>query len=685
VTGRRLHRRLVILLSGFALLAFAAGAGVEPLSAGLAFLGLAVAFFWSPGPRTSERISRLWPPLAALLTLRIGLHVLLLEGDVVVPVVDLLLLLLVSEAIRPEETINEARLYALTLALLLAATAYRPGAVFGLAFAAYVVLAFITLPLGLIQRKAARFGAEAPGADRRLILTTGGLSLLTLVFAGLVFLTFPRVGRGASGRGETMATSIAGFSDQVSIGEVGARIYSNPQVVLRVEFPDGLPGNFLGLHWRGRSYDRFDGTRWTRSENVRPSRGADAWYRDNWPEGVTRQNIYAAPLSVRVLFGLGPVIGVRPESEIYPMYDYVGDWSYWGNGTPVYTAFSKASRPSVQELREAELGFMPDRERYLQLPRIPDRIGLLADSIVTAAGATTRYDQVAAVESWLQSRFAYTRELPRTAGEATLDHFLFERREGHCEYFSTAMVVMLRSLGIHARNVSGFLGGRWNEFGQYLAVTQNEAHSWVEVWFPEYGWIEFDPTPSGGAGTDRGQEWVWPGRFWFDGLQHRWNKWVLDYSVANQINLLDRVSQWAEGLGGDGPNDGESRVPLWLWALLGVPVVLVVLRIAPGGRASRSRLSSDYLGLVRSARSAQIIGPGTVTPLALVHAVEDRAPAAAAPAARAVELYLRARFGRQDLSPEEARELKRALREARRRMGRGAGTEAPASTGPEHP
>ena len=499
-----LHRRLVVLMCGTALTAFAAGAGVEAVSAGLAYLALVVAFFWDPPAAVSERIGRVGLPLALLLAARVALHALALGGDVVVPVVDLLLLLLCSEALRSTEHFNEVRLYALTLALLLAATAYRPGAVFGLSFALYVALASVAVPMGVLRRKAQRFGDPVPAPDRALVLPTLALSSVTLLAAVVVFLSFPRVARGWGNRGDVMASSIAGFADRISIGEVGSRIYSNPQVVLRVEFPEGLPDDFLSLRWRGRSYDRFSGTLWTRSEAVRPSSARRDWYRDRWQGPLIQQEIYAAALDVRVLFALHPLVEVRAEAGIQPMFDNVGDYFYWGTTAPVYSAWSMAGGPDPDSLRAAERGFMPDRERYLQLPPLPDRIHALADSLTR--GLETRYDRAAAIQQYLRSEFTYTRELPNSAREATLDHFLFERKAGHCEYYSTAMVVLLRSLGIHARNVNGFLGGRWNEFGGYLAVTQNEAHSWVEVWFPNFGWVAFDPTPGGSAtgGTGRG-------------------------------------------------------------------------------------------------------------------------------------------------------------------------------------
>ncbi len=660
-----LHRRLVILMCVAALTAFAAGAGVEVISAGLAYLALLVAFLWDPSSAVSERIGRLGLPLALLLTARVALHAVMLEGDVVVPVVDLLLLLLCSEALRSTEHFNEVRLYALTLALLLAATAYRPGAIFGLSFALYVALASVTIPMGVVRRKSQRFGDPAPPPDRALVLPTLALSSVTLLAAIVVFLSFPRVARGWGNRGDVMASSIAGFADQISIGEVGSRIYSNPQVVLRVEFPDGLPQDFLGLRWRGRSYDRFSGTRWTRSQAVRPSSARRDWYRDRWQGPLLRQEIYAAALDVRVLFALHPLVEVQAEAGIQPMFDNVGDYFYWGTTAPVYSAWSMSGGPHPDSLRAAERGFMPDRERYLQLPPLPDRIHALADSLTQ--GIETRYDRAVAIQEYLRNEFTYTRELPNSARAATLDHFLFERRAGHCEYYSTAMVVLLRSLGIHARNVNGFLGGRWNEFGGYLAVTQNEAHSWVEVWFPNHGWVAFDPTPGGSAEGGAEAVWDWPGRLWFDGLQHRWNKWILDYSLDAQLGLFDQARGWFDDVRDSG-SEGRRRLPPWLLALIALPAGALALQRLRGAGPVASGVSRRYLGLLRSARKAGVVR-GEVTPLHLARAIEERVPAAGPAAARAIELYARARFGGESLDAEEIRAYRRAVREARKEIG----------------
>ena len=268
-----LHRRLVVGMGLVALGAFAGGAGFEPISTVLAALALTLALVWQPDSAVSLRLERVWLPVAAVLVLRTLYHVFLVGDDVVIPVVELLLLLLCAEALRSLDVPNDARLYSLTFALLLAATAYRPGVLFALAFVTYVMLATVALLVGHLRRKAERHGVRESLVGRRFLAGMAGLSGVTLIISGIVFVAFPRLSRGWASRGEVLATSITGFADQVSIGEHGSRIYPNPEIVLRVEFPDGAPEDLFSLHWRGRSYDRFDGVRWSRSNGLPPSIG----------------------------------------------------------------------------------------------------------------------------------------------------------------------------------------------------------------------------------------------------------------------------------------------------------------------------------------------------------------------------------------------------------------------------
>lgn len=662
---RLLHRRLAVCMGLAGLVAFAGGAGFEPVSAILAGAALLAAIWWQPSPRLSTRLERVWLPLATLLVARSLFHVFVVRDDVVVPVVDLLLLLLAAEALRSLEAPNDLRLYALSFALILAATAYRPGVLFLLAFVAYIVLATLALMVGHVRRKAERYGVRDVPLGRGILATTGVLSIVILAISLLVFVTFPRVSQGWAGRGETLATSIAGFGDEVSIGEHGSTILGNPEIVLRIEFPNGRPADIGNLHWRGRSYDRFDGVRWSRSTGLPPSSAPMTWYRDRWSQDLVEQRIYGSPLDVRVLFTLHPAVQVHSESGIHPLPDNAGDLHYWGSGVPVYTAVSPSEPPPAEALRAVGRGFTPSDRYFLQLPELDPRIKALADSLT--AGLDNSYDKAVAIQRYLRT-FQYTRQLPATAADATLAHFLFDRRAGHCEYFSTAMVVLLRSVGVHARNVNGFLGGEWSQFGDYLVVTQNEAHSWVEVWFQGYGWVTFDPTPPGAGEAALVDSWFWPGRIFFDGLQHRWTKWVLDYSLEDQSGVFARFFQRQLGqTGGESSSSEDGHRSYWGFAVLALLLLAGVDWARRGGGVKRRSPSTRmYLQLRASAARAGLgVLPGT-TPFVLVDRVRSERSAAGRAVERVVDLYLRARYGREDLGESELREMREALGAARR-------------------
>ena len=247
-----LHRRLTVSMGLVSLMAFAGGAGFEPVSALLAAVALTVAWVWQPDSELSLRLERFWLPVAGILVARSLYHVVLVGDDVVIPVVDLLLLLLCAESLRSLEAPNDARLYALTFALLVASSAYRPGILFALAFVSYVALATVALVVGHLRRQAKRNAIRDLVVGRRFLMGMAALSRgVTLIMSGVVFLAFPRLSRGWTSRAEVPATSIVGFADQVSIGSHGSRIYPNPEIVLRVEFPERRPDAIGTLHWRG--------------------------------------------------------------------------------------------------------------------------------------------------------------------------------------------------------------------------------------------------------------------------------------------------------------------------------------------------------------------------------------------------------------------------------------------------
>jgi hypothetical protein len=161
-----------------------------------------------------------------------------------------------------------------------------------------------------------------------------------------------------------------------------------------------------------------------------------------------------------------------------------------------YTARGAVASPSAEQLRQAGTRYPAwVLEAYLQLPEtITPRTRRLAEAI--AAGLESPYDQAATVTAWLRRNIAYNRITdPPPQGRDPVDWLLFDYRIGFCNYFATSEVVMLRSLGIPARLVAGYASGRLDESSGVYQVRAGDAHAWVEVFFPDYGWIEFEPTP----------------------------------------------------------------------------------------------------------------------------------------------------------------------------------------------
>jgi transglutaminase-like putative cysteine protease len=674
---RLLHRRLAAGMGLAAVAAFIAGAGLESPMPLFTATFLLIALIWAPPAHLQKRLDFFWRLVALGLAARAIYHIFTSPDDIVLPMVDLLLFLLASETWRESGAAGDTRVYSLSFALLIASSAYRPGIVFAISFIMYTGLAVVTLMVGHLIRKLSQHQARDVKLDRAFLFRIAALSGVMLAFSAIVFTAFPRVSRGWMTRTALQTTSVVGFSDRVSIGEHGSRISPNPAVVLRVEFPDGAPADARALYWRGRSYDYFDGVAWARSSDIPRTLATTGFYMARWPGPRTTQRIFATALDVPVLFGLPPVLFVQPHSRIRPMSDNAGDLWYYGGGAPSYTVVSAARTPDPEALRVSYAEKARGEDFYLQLPPLADRVHTLADSLVR--GQPTRYDSVLVMQQWLRSEFSYTLDLPATAREATLEHFLFERRAGHCEYFSTALAVLLRSVGIPARNVNGFLGGNWNEFGQFVTVTQNQAHSWAEVWFPGYGWITFDGTPA--ATTDVAQQyetWMGPFRSVFDGLEHRWNKWILEYNLETQVSLFQRAAApFVQRPESREPSTNQG-ILRWVKIVVVVVMVAIALRMALGVRRSSIAVSGEartYLRLRRAYEKAGIPIRVHDAPLAFIARLRSSGAPGLADAERVVEIYLQARFGVEPVSGNDATALRehaaravQAIKNSRRRQ-----------------
>ena len=172
----------------------------------------------------------------------------------------------------------------------------------------------------------------------------------------------------------------------------------------------------------------------------------------------------------------------------------------------------------------------------MQLPEVDSRVPALARRII--GGRQLPFEKARAIEQYLLTRYAYSLELPSEKVDDPLAHFLFERGEGHCEYFASAMAVMLRGQGIPARIAAGFHGGVYNPLTDLQVIRSSDAHSWVEAYIERYGWLTFDPTPP--VPDMAGGQWL---AYWlvWDALESSWSDWVLDYDVNSQLALANAV------------------------------------------------------------------------------------------------------------------------------------------------
>jgi hypothetical protein len=224
-------------------------------------------------------------------------------------------------------------------------------------------------------------------------------------------------------------------------------------------------------------------------------------------------------------------------------------------------------------------------DRYLQLPQSFDpRITDLAQAMISRVRARNRYDAAKAIETQLRSDYGYSLTM-KASGPDPLADFLFNIRAGHCEYFSTAMAVMLRTHGVAARVVNGFLPGEYNEASGAFTVRQSDAHSWVEVYFPETkSWITFDPTPAAGRTEPvRSGLAAQLGKY-AEAFELIWYQYVVGYDKQEQRSLAsslhDRAFRYQHLLANTAQQLSQiaaliSRRPLL--AIVGLAVLGIVL------------------------------------------------------------------------------------------------------------
>jgi transglutaminase-like putative cysteine protease len=267
-------------------------------------------------------------------------------------------------------------------------------------------------------------------------------------------------------------------------------------------------------YWRSITYDRYFGRGWSTSgtEMVEYEAGELATQMDGPHLRSLRQTVrMIGPQIAGVIHVDGTLVSVDQ--------DYVVSWRPPGEIFAAtteerqYRADSVYPLVTVEELRETSINY-PDwiMSRYLQLPdTVPQRVVNLAFELT--ATEPTPYDRAMAIERYLRETFPYTLDVPTPGFEEDIaDYFLFELQEGYCDYYATAMVVLARAAGLPSRLVIGYASGTYEPTLARYVITEADAHAWPEIYFPGYGWIEFEPTAGRPAivRSSEVQSPIWP-------------------------------------------------------------------------------------------------------------------------------------------------------------------------------
>jgi transglutaminase-like putative cysteine protease len=519
----------------------------------------------------------------------------------------------------------------LAFLMVLASAVLTVDSVFLLFFAGFMLMAVATFILMEMRRsgRAAKFQARHSSDSQEhrhlafsLARVTPGLMLMILLGATGVFFLLPRMSAGYLGGYSFGNDFSTGFSDRVQLGQIG-QIQQSNAVVMHIQIDGDQQGRYA-LHWRGVALANFDGKNWSSpreryalqrepngafavplfSQGVTSLGAAQAFPAQNrvLPGSTTRlihYRVLMEPIGTNIFF-LAPwarrVSGAYRSLQI----DVGGAVSDLDDrrAVSVYEADSDLATPSPSQLRRAANTLPQFAAAYLQLPGLDPRIPRLAGQVT--GSASNDYDKAVALESYLKTHYGYTLQLPTSPVADPLANFLFERKQGHCEYFASSMAVMLRTLRIPARVVNGFRSDEFNDLTSSYVVRAKNAHAWVEAYFPGYGWVTFDPTPGGAIATPKGWDRA---MLYLDAAESFWREWVISYDSSHQYTLgksvlsgtrsswegartwarlrYDRMLNWARR----GQQDAGHSPTRWFGG--SVAVVLLLLVAGNAGRIAR--------------------------------------------------------------------------------------------------
>ncbi len=644
----------------------------------------------------------LWDAITAVFLAYVVLDILILAESIMVALVHLLLFLLTYKLFNQRTPRDFLDSVILTFLMLITSATLTVSFGFLLVFSLYMLLAVWALILFHLKRET---DVAFPEHSRDLLAGSGlistefllssvGLAAGALLLTLAIFIILPRVGRTFLPFRAQLGTMITGFTDRVELGAYGS-MQNDPTIVMRINFvgqqssQDSIPD----LRWRGMAFDRFDGRTWSLGDSVRtPVRrtrdGAFTVAPHRIGSPFVAYEVFLETIGSEAIFGLPRVVSIQGRFPSLSV-DVSGGLSLPAPpGSRLrYLAISQPEQFRPEQLdRPVGPGEYPPeiREPYLQLPEIPARVARLAAELTTSA--PTPYQAARRVERYLEDNIRYSLDLRGDSNQDPIEEFLFVRKAGNCEYFAASMTILLRAAGIPARVVNGFQRGEWNEVGQFYTVRQRDAHSWVEAYLPEAGWVTFDPSPRTAFEAQAFAPSGWLLKY-FDALRMRWNRYVIDYSLADQAALAVGLRYQSFALrrsvsqAWDHWTFRVSRLLRAIWRDYGsLATVLLALAVAaivllrrrgslpdfaaawPFGTRRQQQTVAFYERALRLLARQGHPRPPSTTAREFALRFADR-PQLREPVAELTALYERVRFGEAPLAPDDSRRASALLRQ----------------------
>ena len=573
------HKVTTYLMVFCAFAALALSGELSTLLIAVGIVAIVASWKWEPHRFRLERFHNLWTVIAVC-AFCYTLFSMLFRGDFLLAGCRFLVVLLLIKLFNRRGLRDYQHIYILTFLVLVAGTVLNTEFTYGIFFLGYVVAFTWALILFHLRRaiethyppRESRASSHSSPQQqppqiigKPFFFGTALISISIFCAASLLFLMVPRIGFGLFFSKSRSAVTMTGFSDGVKLGGHGT-IKTDKTVVMRVKVDAAYQGRSApSLHWRGVAFNRYHGGQWSRTKTAPKSRRTVTLTRgkeihhllyneptptrstlDTRMEGALRQEIYLEPLGYDVLFAAAMPLAFEFDAKWRrknPRTDHNDEIRFAHASGAKYTVYSAIKSPPPSQLRNAPAKIPEGYEVYLQIPdEVSEPVKQLAQKITK--DANTPYDKLMAIHRWLQSNMSYTLRMKSPGDIEPLHFFLLERKQGHCEYFSSAMAILARIVGIPTRNVNGFLGGEWNEYDQYIAVRAGDAHSWMEAYFHGVGWVAFDPTPSAEVDSGRGDENALNQmRRLLDTLRFKWFKWVIEYDLYRQLSLFKKLGK----------------------------------------------------------------------------------------------------------------------------------------------